>query len=447
MKIGSLLKNKTIKNTAWIIGGKVLYMVLSFVVGIFTARYLGPSNQGLIDYATAYTTVFHSICTLGIDSIIVKNFIDHPDEQGLTLGTTIVLRLISSFISVVVIVGIVALVDMGERTTLIVVSLCSMSVVFNVFASIGSWFQNRLQSKYSSIATLVGYVAVSLYRIVLLTTGKSVYWFALSLTIDYIVIALCLFIAYKKNGGPRFSFSKEKAKQLLKSSYHFILSGLMVAIYNATDKLMLKQMISEAEVGYYARANSICTMWCFVLSAIITSVSPNIMRLHRKNNELYKKRNRQLYAVVFYVSAVVSVLFLLLADFIIPLLYGKAYAPAATPLKVLTWLTAFSYLGVARNIWIVCEQKQKYLKYLYFLAAVGNVGLNFIFIPILGATGAAIASVITQVLTAIIIPMFIKPLRANGIMMLEGIMLKGVFSKKKRKQEEVDLENNEDETN
>ena len=87
------------------------------------------------------------------------------------------------------------------------------------------------------------------------------------------------------------------------------------------------------------------------------------------------------------------------------------------------------------------------LKYLYFLAAVGNVGLNFIFIPILGATGAAIASVITQVLTAIIIPMFIKPLRANGIMMLEGIMLKGVFSKKKRKQEEVDLENNEDETN
>ena len=444
MKLKSLFKNKTVKNVEWIVGGKIVQMALSFLVGVFTARYLGPSNQGLIDYATAYTTVFHSLCTLGIDSVIVKNFVDYPDEQGVTLGSAIGARLISSIISLILIVGIVAVVDMGETTTLIVVSLCSMSVVFNVFSSIDSWFQNRLQSKFSSIATLVGYVAVSLYRIVLLMTGASVYWFAVSLSIDYIVIAICLIFAYKKNGGPKLSFSKAKAKQLLKSSYHFIISGLMIAIYNATDKLMLKQFINEAEVSYYARANTICTMWCFILGAIITSVTPTIMRLHGKDDELYKLRNKQLYAVMFYVSAIVSVAFTLLADFLMPFLYGAEFAPASAPLKVLTWLTAFSYLGVARNIWIVCEKKQQYLKYLYLIAAIGNVALNIVFIPLWGATGAAFASLLTQILTAIIVPLLIKPLRENSVMMLEGIILKGVFKKTKPLEEEIKEEKEEE---
>ena len=437
MKLGSLLKNKTVKNASWIIGGKVVHMLLSFFVGIFTARYLGPANQGLIDYASAYTIIFHSICTLGIDSIIVKNYIDHPDEQGETLGTAIVLRLISSLISVGLILGIVAVMDKGEKITLIVVALYSLSVIFNVFDSFGSWFQNRLQSKYPTIATLIGYVAVSIYRIILLITRKNVYWFSLSLTLDYVVIAIFLFIVYKKSGGPRLSFSKEKAKQLLKSSYHFILSGLMIAVYNATDKWMLKQLIGNAEdalaeVGFYGRANMLCTMWCFVLGAIITSVTPTIMRLHKTDTELFEKRNRQLYAVIFYVSTFVSVLFLFLSDWLIPFLYGVEYAPASNPLKILTWLTAFSYIGVARNIWIVCEEKQNYLKYLYLVAAIGNVALNLVFIPIMGASGAALASVITQVLTAIVIPMFIKPLRKNTKMILEGIILKGVIPKRKK---------------
>ena len=95
MNIKKLI-NKNVKNAGWLMAGRILHMILAFVIGLMTARYLGPSNYGLVHYAASYTTFFTSICTLGINSIIVKNFVDYPDEEGVALGTTIVLRIISS---------------------------------------------------------------------------------------------------------------------------------------------------------------------------------------------------------------------------------------------------------------------------------------------------------------------------------------------------------------
>lgn len=80
-------------------------------VGLLTARYLGPSNFGLINYAATYTSFFASFCTLGINSVIVKNFVDHPDEEGETVGSAIVLRTVSSVLSVLMMVCITLIAD------------------------------------------------------------------------------------------------------------------------------------------------------------------------------------------------------------------------------------------------------------------------------------------------------------------------------------------------
>jgi Na+-driven multidrug efflux pump len=88
---------------------------------------------------------------------------------------------------------------------------------------------------------------------------------------------------------------------------------------------------------------------------------------------------------------------------------------------------AFSFLGVARNAWIVSEGKQRYLKYMYLSAAIINVLLNAVFIPYMGAAGAALASLITQVFTSIILPSFFKGMRPNAKLMIEAILLKDVF--------------------
>ena len=418
-----LLKGKEARNATWIIGGRLVQMALSLVVGVLTARYLGPNNYGLIGYGTAYVSFFTSLCVLGLNSVIIKDFVDHPDEQGEAIGSALVMRIAASLLSAVMIVGIVAVVDYGEMETLLVVALCSLGLVFHVFETFQFWFQSQYRSKITSMATLLAYILMSAYKIVLLILEAGVSWFAFAMSVDYIVIAIFLYIAYRRYKGPRLTFSFRKAKSLLSVSYHYILSAMMIAIYGQTDKIMLRQMLPSGDeaVGYYTVATAICAMWVFVLQAIIDSLYPTILQLHGKDTAAYEKKNRQLYAIVFYVSIFVSLVFQFLGGFAVDLLYGDAYAPAVLPLKIVTWYTAFSYLGVARNAWIVSEGKQKYLKYLYGSAAIMNVILNFVLIPLWGVSGAAAASLITQMATSIFLPLCFKELRPNAKLMLEAI--------------------------
>ena len=359
--IKRILKNAVVKNAGWLIIGRILQMLISLVVGLLTARYLGPSNYGLINYANAYTAFFMAFCTLGINSVLVEEIINYPEQEGTIIGSTLFMRAVSSFSSACMIICIVGIVEKDEPTTIAVTSLCSIGLLFNIFDTFNYWFQSKLQSKVTSIVLLIGYAITSAYKVVLLILQKSVLWFAFSTALDYICVGVLLLVAYRKYNGQSLSFSKAVSRRILKKSVPFILPSLMVSIYGYADKFMLKQMLSEESTGYYASAVAICGMWTFVLTAIIDSMYPLIMETYKSDRELYNKRNRQLYAMVFYISVGVSLFLSVFAEKVVVLLYGKAYLPAVSPLRVVTWYTAFSYLGVARNAWIVCENKQKYL--------------------------------------------------------------------------------------
>ena len=400
-------------------------MLISLVVTLLTARYLGPSNYGLINYATSFVAFFTSFCTLGINSLLVRELVERPEDEGEVLGTSLVLQGISSVLSALTILAVVSIIDRDEPCTILVVAVCSLGMVFKIFGTLNYWFQRHLKSRFTAVATLVAYIATAGYRVALIISGQSVTLFALATSVDYLVLALMLFAFYRECGGQRLGFSWSYAKELLSRSKHFILSGLMVAIYGQTDKLMLKHMLDVAETGFYSTATAINCMWCFVLAAIIDSLYPSVIEAHKSGDkELFNRKNCQLYAIVFYISMAVAVLFNVFAELVIYILYGREYLPAAVPLRIVSWYTAFSYLGVAREAWIVCKNKQKHLVKIYVTAAVGNVVLNYLLIPIWGAGGAAMASLLAQILTGFVLPFFIKDLRENAILMLDGIMLR-----------------------
>lgn len=431
MKPLEILKNRTVKNASYLIVGRTIQGVFALVIGLLMARYLGPSNYGLMNYAGAYTAFFAAICTLGINNVLVKEFIDHPCEEGKVIGTTLGLRAVSSILSSAAIIVISSVLDAGEPTTKLVVALASVGMVFNIAETFNYWFQSRLESKVTAAATLAAYLISSVYKVYLLITGKSVAYFALVSSLDYLCLGIILFIQYRRHSGGRLQFSWTYGKTLLGKSHHFILSGLMISIYGQTDKLMLKQMIDEAEIGYYSIAATLCGMWCFVLKAVIDSVYPSIMEAAKAQNEfLFQKRNVQLYAIVFYLSVFVSLCFTVLARPLISIMYGASYLPAVAPLRIITWYTAFSYLGVARNAWIVSKNRQKYLFWIYASSAIANVFLNYLLIPSMGASGAAIASLVAQVFTTLVVPFFIKDMRENSMLILDAILLKGILWKR-----------------
>ncbi len=428
MRLLSVLKNKTIKNAGYLIAGKIVQMVFNLFVGLMTARYLGPSNYGLVSYAGAYTAFFTAFCTLGINNVLVKEFVDHPGEEGTIIGTTLGLRAVSSILSSIAIVGITCIVDAGEKETIVVVALASIGMVFHIVETFNYWFQSRLESKVTATAALCAYIVSTAYKVFLLITGKSVRFFALVSSLDYLCLGILLFFQYRKHNGGKLRFSAAYGKELFNKSKHFILSSMMIAIFGQTDKLMLKQMFGEAETGYYATAISLCSVWCFVLRAIIDSIQPSIMEAAKaQNEELFRRRNIQLFAIVFYFSVAVSLCLTIMANAVIGVFYGVNYIPATAPLRILTWYTAFSYLGSARNAWVVSRGCQKHLFCVYGVAAAANVALNCLLIPSMGASGAAIASLVAQIFTTLVVPFFIRDMKESAMLMVDAILLKSIL--------------------
>ena len=115
---------------------------------------------------------------------------------------------------------------------------------------------------------------------------------------------------------------------------------------------------------------------------------------------------------------------MIFGKYMINLLYGSEFAESISVLNIVIWYTLFSYLGSVRTVWILAENKQKYLWVISLSGMVINIILNIVLISYIGSEGAAIATLITQVFTNVILIYIIKPLRNNIRYMIKGLNIK-----------------------
>lgn len=424
--LNKLKGNRFVSNTMWDIGGKIFQMGLTLVVGMLTARYLGPSNYGVIGETASYVSFFLVFCQLGFTSTAVKEIMDNEDRQGEILGTTIFFRVVTSILSTIAITCLMYVLKDGDRTIVWVAFLQSLSLIFQSFDMIHYWYQSRLETQVSVKIQSLAYLIMAVYKIAILALGKSVEWFAFSTALEAAVVAVFLIVVYGHGEGQKLTVSVSAGKEILKRSYNFILSGLMATIYSEMDKIMLGEMLSETAVGYYTAATKISSMWSFILTAMINSSRPLIIESKYKSEELYVKQNKRLYAAVIWIGIAAGLGITVLGKWIILIMYGTEYLPSVSSLQISAWYTMFAMLGSARGIWIVCEEKAKYVKYYLGVGAILNVILNYLLIPLYGPGGAAAATLITQIFTAVLAPALFKETRAYTRYVMEAFFLRGI---------------------
>lgn len=422
MKFSSVVKNAT-----WIIICRVIQSVLSLIIGTLTARYLGPSNYGLINYAASIVAFVIPIMQLGFRSTLIRDFVKEPKEEGKVLGTALSMNLVSSVLCIFGVVAFVSIANKGETETILVCSLYSLSLLFQALEMVQYWFQAKLLSKYTAVVSVAAYLVVSFYRIYLLVTNKSIYWFAISQAIDYMIISAALLAIYKKIGKQKLSFSLKKGKEMFSFSKHYIVSGMMVTIFGYIGNIFLKFLMDDSAVGFYTAATTCALMTSFIFSAIIDSARPSILASKNADNSVYEKKIIQLYAVIIALTVLQCVFITIFSDIIVKILFGVAYSKTILPLRVYTWQTVFAQIGTVRNIWILAEGKQKYLWLINLVGALISIILNLTFISLFGIVGAAISAVSTQLFTNVILSFFIKPIRENNILLFRGLNPKNMI--------------------
>lgn len=140
MDIKKILQNKVFVNMRWLVSGRILQMAIALVINMITARYLGVNNYGIINYVASYISFFTPICSLGLESIIIKELVDKPDCQGETIGTAMGMRIMSSLFSMVAIILFLFFIDKGNKVMLGVAFMQSMILVFNTADLFEFWY-------------------------------------------------------------------------------------------------------------------------------------------------------------------------------------------------------------------------------------------------------------------------------------------------------------------
>ena len=426
MKMINIKKSRFLQNTSWIVGANLVQMVLSFVIGMISARYLGPSNFGIINYAAAIVAFFTSVASLGMEGVLVNEFTKEEYKNSEVLGTALVMGLISSIASSLIVVFLVGVLKHWDKLMIIVTFLQSLTLVFKAFNVFDYWFQSKLLSKYPSVIKCISYIVMSIYKIFLLVTNKSVVWFAFSLGVDTLFIALGLMFCYFILEKGKIGFNKNLISHIFVQSSPFIISGLVSVIYTQIDKVMIEQILKDStQTGLYSAALTVCTTWLFLPQAFITSARPVILEMKNRGDSRYIVRLRQLYCFIIWGCLAVAAAITICSP-IIKILYGDAYIMAVSTLRIVIWYTVFAMVGTARGIWILCEKKNKYVWKYLIVGSIVNVILNACLIPYMGISGAALATVFAQFTSAIIAPAFYKETRVHTKYVLESFFFIGL---------------------
>lgn len=416
------------KNTGWLVFEQIFRMGLNVIVTSLMVRYLGTHDFGLLTYSYAFTIIFTTVSNLGIDSIIVNEMIKNRDETGKVIGTTIYLRLIASFASIISIFFLIRLLNPDETFLYLITFIQSISIIFLALDSISYWFQSNLQSKYIVIAKSVAFIIVSIWRLALIYFEKSVYFFAVATIIEAVV--MCIFVVgfYIYFKGPKLRFSYRIAKQLLTKAFYFFISGILILLFTEVDKIMLGQIVNNTSVGIYAAALTISSLWMFIPSALINSARPVIMTAKTQDLDSYTKKFKQLFCSIIWIGIVASCVITILSKPIILLIYGNQFQDSIAVLSILIWSRIFSLIGSIRAMWLTTEDLAAYQMHFVGMGAILNIGFNLLLIPKYGAIGAAIAALITEALSTFLLLLIFKKTRPLFKLIIEAFLFKGIKS-------------------
>ncbi|TCC94118.1 flippase [Pedobacter frigiditerrae] len=421
--------NKYLKNTGWLMFGKILGLAASLVV----TRYLGPELFGDLSFVLALVTITGAVGALGLDTFIIREIINEPNKRDEILGTALWLRLITNSVLIPITIGVYLIFHYfsatpGDNLSLFVVLLSFISV-FKSFNVIDAYFQSQVQSKYVvHVQNSCLFITTGLkFAVVLL--GLPLIYLVLVLLFDAFILATGLIITYQNKGISIFNWSFNKARgiKLLKQSFPLILSAVMVTVYMKIDVVMLKPIGSVA-VGIYGAAANLSEAWFFIPTAIISSVFPAIINARKTDLERYQKRLKNLYDLLVFISLPVAVFISLFANDIIHLIYDKEFEGAGAMLSIHIWSGIFVFLGVASSQYLLAEGYTKISFYRTLTGAIINVLLNLWLIPLYGGVGASIATLVACIISTFYL-LLVPKTRQQGIMMLKSLFLVSAFQK------------------
>ena len=426
---------KYLKNISWLLLEKILLKSVALFVTIYLIRYLGPEEFGILSYCLSFAGIFIMIAPLGLEKIVVKALVSNTFNKNRILGTSFLLTLLSTLISLIII-SLILFFSPDTLTTKALTIIISLSMLFNAFVTIDYYFQSKvLGSKPAKVRMISALLAAGL-KILFITFQKPLLWFGAIVLFESMITAIGLIIIFKKEGEGfgSLSVSTTAAKTLLKGSWPLLLDTVAISIYMKIDQIMITKICGPVQNGNYAAAVKISETIHIIPLAIMATIFPAIIASKKSDNTLYNLRIQRLFDFMLWVAIFLILPLFFFSDEITRLIFQERFTESSAILSVHAWSAIFVFIGISREVWLVSEGLQSYALIFSFIGMIINISLNFFLIPIFGALGAAIATLISHSFAAWILAIFFKDTRHSFFMVLNSLNVirigKNIINKK-----------------
>ncbi|OYU94278.1 MAG: hypothetical protein CFE21_16975 [Bacteroidetes bacterium B1(2017)] len=407
------LKNNYVSNSFWMLLEKSSRIISGILVGVLVVRYLGAAQYGIITLGLSIIGILTIFSTLGLDSLVVRELLTRSKKKYVILGTAFWMRFVGSF---VVMGGSVIYSLMRDPlSTTWIVFLLSISIVFQSLSVIDFYFQSQVKGKLTAMNQVITLFSSALVKLFLIYVHAPLEWFATMAALEAGITALIQFIFYRKEGERirnwRFNFGE--AKYLLILAIPIIFSSFIQLFYQNADSILIARFLRDMSlVGQYGAGVRISQASYFVPVAICAAVFPGIVN-NRNNKELQLKRLTQLYSLMIWGALFIIAGSLVFGDLVIGFLYGAKFPLAPIVFKIHILVSLPVYWGTAWGMWMLAQQKQKYVVWMQLLNALFILGFEFVLIPKLGINGAAYSLVIGSYIALLFMIVAYKP--AEGL--------------------------------
>lgn len=392
-----------INNTVWLVADRLLRMGVGLFVGIWIARYLGVKQFGIFSYASAFVSLFVSVSTLGLQSLVIRTLTEEKEEKNRVLGTTFYLQLLGGILTLILSIFIISILEVNNQLMVNMVTVLGAVSIFQSFDTIDLWFQYEIKSKYPVFARNIAFAISSVVKIILINFHAPLIAFAWAVLGEVIIGKIGLIFFYKLNRHSiwMWRWSSSLAKKLLRESWPLILSGITIMIYMKIDQIMLGNMMGDKAAGLYSAAVRVSEVFYFIPTAITTSIAPSIYLSQNNDSEfVFTKKMSQLLRLLCFGAFLIILPMSFFSNQIILLLFGSQFHSAGIILAVHIWAALFVFMGVGTSLWFISQGLNHISFIMTLIGATLNVILNFILIPHYSGLGAAIATVVAYAIAA-----------------------------------------------
>ena len=370
--------------------------VLAFVAMLVVARRLGPAMYGVIGVTAGIMLYLNQIADAGAELAGVPVVARQQDRLGELVSSALSLRLRIAAALTVIVVAVGLLVFPQPDGSILAIYALGL-----VFVALGTrWvFVGKQQAAWVAAARIVGELTTLVVILVTLRSVGDVVMVPIATIVGAAVATAMMFAGLRRIGiRPRLTSDLQPSRVLLDRGPHlvgFTLLGLV--LFNA-DLIFLRFVSGQEAAGFYAAAYTFIAFGANLSVAWAHSVMPSLARYEQhdaQRNDVYETSMLLAYAV----SLPVAVGGILTAAPLIQLIFGTDFSAAA---PALVWLLPAIPIAAAREIAVVAligsEGGERRLIRINATCAIFNVVILIPVVPLYGLIGAAVVTVLTELL-------------------------------------------------